>query len=158
MADFERIFEENRGFIYKYLFKMCRNQTLAEELTQETFFRAYMNISNLKKEDKASLWLCSIAKNTYFAYYNEQKKLEPLENSVDAESPFDTVDILENKELAQKAFSVLHSLEEPYKEVFMLSVFAGLSLKEISSLFGKSESWARVTFYRAKQRITGRMR
>ena len=158
MADFERIFEENRGFIYKYLFKMCRNQTLAEELTQETFFRAYMNISNLKKEDKVSLWLCSIAKNTYFAYYNEQKKLEPLENSVDAESPFDTVDILENKELAQKAFSVLHSLEEPYKEVFMLSVFAGLSLKEISSLFGKSESWARVTFYRAKQRITERMR
>ncbi len=158
MADFERIFEENRGFIYKYLFKMCRNQTLAEELTQETFFRAYMNISNLKKEDKASLWLCSIAKNTYFAYYNEQKKLEPLENSVDAESPFDTVDILENKELAQKAFSVLHSLEEPYKEVFMLSVFAGLSLKEISSLFGKSESWARVTFYRAKQKITERMR
>lgn len=158
MADFERIFEENRGFIYKYLFKMCRNQTLAEELTQETFFRAYMNISNLKKEDKASLWLCSIAKNTYFAYYNEQKKLEPLENSVDAESPFDTVDILENKELAQKAFSVLHSLEEPYKEVFMLSVFAGLSLKEISTLFGKSESWARVTFYRAKQRITERMR
>lgn len=158
MADFERIFEENRGFIYKYLFKMCRNQTLAEELTQETFFRAYMNISNLKKEDKASVWLCSIAKNTYFAYYNEQKKLEPLENSTDAESPFDTVDILENKELAQKAFSVLHSLEEPYKEVFMLSVFAGLSLKEISTLFGKSESWARVTFYRAKQRITERMR
>lgn len=158
MADFERIFEENRGFIYKYLFKMCRNQTLAEELTQETFFRAYMNISNLKKEDKASLWLCSIAKNTYFAYYNEQKKLEPLENSVDAESPFDTESFLENKELAQKAFSVLHSLEEPYKEVFMLSVFAGLSLKEISSLFGKSESWARVTFYRAKQKITERMR
>lgn len=158
MADFERIFEENRGFIYKYLFKMCRNQTLAEELTQETFFRAYMNISNLKKEDKASLWLCSIAKNTYFAYYNEQKKLEPLENGVDAESPFDTESFLENKELAQKAFSVLHSLEEPYKEVFMLSVFAGLSLKEISSLFGKSESWARVTFYRAKQKITERMR
>ena len=96
--------------------------------------------------------------NTYFAYYNEQKKLEPLENSTDAESPFDTVSFLENKELAQKAFSVLHSLEEPYKEVFMLSVFAGLSLKEISTLFGKSESWARVTFYRAKQRITERMR
>ena len=136
MADFERIFEENRGFIYKYLFKMCRNHTLAEELTQETFFRAYMNISNLKKEDKASLWLCSIAKNTYFAFYNEQKKLEPLENSVDAESPFDTVDILENKELAQKAFSVLHSLEEPYKEVFMLSVFAADG-NEVVSLGGR---------------------
>lgn len=158
MVDFEKLFEENRGFIFKYLLKMCRNQTLAEELTQETFYRAYMNISSLKKEERASVWLCSIARNAYFTWYNEQKKLEPLQDDTDAESLFDAENYLENKELAQKAFSVLHCLEEPYKEVFMLSVFAGLSLKEISALFGKSESWARVTFYRAKQKITERLR
>lgn len=158
MTDFEKLFEENRGFIFKYLLKMCKNQPLAEELTQETFYRAYMNIANLKKEEKASVWLCSIAKNTYFAWYNEHKRLEPLENSVDAESPFDTEEFFEDKELSKKAFSALHFLEDPYKEVFMLSVFAGLSLKEISSLFGKSESWARVTFYRAKLKISERLR
>lgn len=158
MANFEKLFEENRGFIFKYLLKMCKNQTLAEELTQETFYRAYINIANLKKEEKASVWLCSIAKNTYFAWFNEQKKLKPLESGTDAESPFDNQELLEDKELSKKAFSALHTLEEPYKEVFMLSVFAGLSLKEISSLFGKSESWARVTFYRAKLKLLERMR
>lgn len=62
------------------------------------------------------------------------------------------------KELSQKAFLCLHSLEEPYKEVFMLSVFGNVSLKEISTIFGKSESWARVTFYRAKQKLMEKMR
>lgn len=158
MADFEKLFVENRGFIFKYLLKVCKNQTLAEELTQETFYRAYMNIAKLRNEEKASVWLCSIAKNTYFAWYNEHKKFEPLESTADAESSFDTEELFENKELSKKAFSVLHGLEEPYKEVFMFSVFAGLSLKEISSLFGKSESWARVTFYRAKLKLLERMR
>lgn len=158
MADFEKIFEENRSFIFRYLLKLSKNQTLAEELTQETFYRAYMNIAKLKKEEKASVWLCSIAKNTYFAWYNEQKKLQPLEDAQEIESSFDAEELFEEKELGAKAFAALHALEEPYKEVFMLSVFAGLSLKEISSLFSKSESWARVTFYRAKIKLTEKMR
>ena len=158
MADFEKLFEDNRGFIFKFLLKLCGNQALSEELTQEIFYRAYINIASLKNEKKASVWLCSIAKNTYFAWYNEQRKFEPLECAGEVESPFDTEELLENKELAKEALKILHSLEEPYKEVFMLSVFAGLSLKEISALFGKSESWARVTFYRAKLKISEKLR
>ena len=153
MTDFEKLFEENRSFIFKYLFRLCKNTALAEELTQETFYRAYMNIASLKKEDKTSMWLCSIAKNAYFAYYNENKKLQPLECNENIQSSFDTESSFEDKELSKRAFSVLHTLEEPYKEVFMLSVFGGLSLKDISAMFGKSESWARVTYYRAKQKI-----
>lgn len=158
MTDFEKLYKENRELVFRFLLKMCKDSSIAEELAQETFYRAYMNIAKLKNEDKASLWLCSIAKNTYFAWYNEHKKLEPLQNGLEAESPFDTQELLENKELSQKAFSALHALEEPYKEVFMLSVFAGLSLKEISTLFGKSESWARVTFYRGKLKLLEEMR
>ena len=155
MADFDRIFEENRGFIFKFLLKMCRNGSLAEELTQETFYRAYMNISGLRCEEKVTSWLCAIAKNTYYAYVNEQKKFaySEDENIEESCSSFDTEAMFEEKELAKEAFSVLHTLEEPYKEVFMLFVFGGLSLKGISSMFGKSESWARVTYYRAKQKI-----
>lgn len=158
MADFERIYSENRLFIYKYLLKLCRNESLAEELTQETFFRAYMNIPNLKNETKASVWLCQIAKNTYFAWYNENKRLDSF---VEIQEPQDSDNIEElfiKKELTEKAFCCLHQLEEPYKEVFMLSVFGQLSLKDISKIFGKSESWARVTFYRAKQKLIERMR
>lgn len=157
MADFEKLFEENRGFIFKYLMKLCRDSSLSEELTQETFFRAYMNLGKLRDEDKAAPWLCGIAKNTYFAWYNENKRLLPLEQAQVTEEP-DIAESFTEKELSEKAFICLHELEEPYKEVFMLSVFGCLSLKEISKLFGKSESWARVTFYRAKQKLIERMR
>ena len=133
--------------------KLCGNESLAEELTQETFFRAYMNLTGLRKEEKVTVWLCQIAKNTYFAWYNEQKKLQPLEDTETPDRQPDLADIFTERELSAKAYVCLHRMDEPYKEVFMLSVFGGLSLKDISSLFGKSESWARVTFYRAKQKM-----
>ena len=156
MADFEKIYGENSDFIFKYLMKLCGNHSLAEELTQETFFRAYMNFSGLKDENKASSWLCSIARNTYFAWYNKHKKLSEIDEASAAETDIESV--FERKELTEKAFACLHGLEEPYKEVFMLSVFGQLSLTDISKLFGKSESWARVTFYRAKQKLNEMMR
>lgn len=158
MADFEKIYTENSDFIYKYLLKLCGNSSIAEELTQETFFKAYMNFNNLRNKAKAPVWLCQIAKNTYFAWYNEQKKHNAFEESEETEADFNIESFFEKKELTEKAFGCLHELEEPYKEVFMLSVFGQLSLKEISKLFGKSESWARVTFYRAKQKLTERIK
>ena len=153
MLNFETVFQENQEFIFRYLMKLCGNASLAEELTQETFFRAYMNLTGLRKEEKVTVWLCQIAKNTYFAWYNEQKKLQLLEDTEIVESQPDLADIFTERELSAKAYLCLHRMDEPYKEVFMLSVFGGLSLKAISSLFGKSESWARVTFYRAKQKM-----
>ncbi len=156
VADFEKIYSENSDFIFKYLMKLCGNASLAEELTQETFFRAYMNFSGLRDENKASSWLCQIARNTYFAWYNEHKKLSDIDEETSDTSDIESV--FERKELTEKAFACLHKLEEPYKEVFMLSVFGQLSLTDISRLFGKSESWARVTFYRAKQKLNEMMR
>ena len=153
MLDFEMVFRENNQFIFRFLMKLCGDVSLAEELTQETFFRAYMNLSALRNEEKVAVWLCQIAKNTYFAWFNEQKRKQPISKLTPTDSTSDIAELFEEKELAGRAFSVLHALEEPYKEVFMLSVFGGLSLKDISVMFGKSESWARVTYYRAKQKI-----
>ena len=147
------VFRENNQFVFRFLMKLCGDVSLAEELTQETFFRAYMNLSALRNEEKVAVWLCQIAKNTYFAWFNEQKRKQPISQPISENSTPDIAELFEEKELASRAFSVLHALEEPYKEVFMLSVFGGLSLKDISSMFGKSESWARVTYYRAKQKI-----
>ena len=158
MTEFEKLLGENREFIFKYLMKMTRDVSLSEELTQETFFRAYMNYASLRNKEKASAWLCQIAKNTYFAWYNEQKKKVSID-TLEAVSDNENIeDAFVQKELSQKALLCLHELEEPYKEVFMLSVFGGFSLKSISSIFGKSESWARVIFYRAKQKLLERMR
>lgn len=158
MTEFEKVFEDNREFIFKYLLKLTKNPSLSEELTGETFFRAYMNYAGLRDKEKVSAWLCQIAKNTYFAWYNEHKKIDSLEEKIlclETDNPEET---FIKKELSEKALMCLHELEEPYKEVFMLSVFGGFSLKDISKTFGKSESWARVTFYRAKQRLLERMR
>ena len=153
MLDFEMVFRENNQFVFRFLMKLSGDVSLAEELTQETFFRAYMNLSALRNEEKVAAWLCQIAKNTYFAWFNEQKRKQPISQPISENSTPDIAELFEEKELAGRAFSVLHALEEPYKEVFMLSVFGGLSLKDISAMFGKSESWARVTYYRAKQKI-----
>ena len=153
MLDFEKVFTENNQFVFRFLMKLCGDVSLAEELTQETFFRAYMNISGLRNEEKVSAWLCQIAKNTYFAWFHAQKKNQPMTEELLIDSAPDIAELFEEKELAGRAFSSLHALEEPYKEVFMLFVFGGLSLKDISAMFGKSESWARVTYYRAKQKI-----
>jgi RNA polymerase sigma-70 factor (ECF subfamily) len=137
---------------------MIRDVSLAEELTQETFFRAYMNYASLRNKEKASVWLCQIAKNTYYAWYNEQKKRTSLDGLETVSNGESIEDAFVQKELSQKALLCLHELENPYKEVFMLSVFGDFSFKDISLIFGKSESWARVTFYRAKQKLSERMR
>jgi RNA polymerase sigma-70 factor (ECF subfamily) len=117
-----------------------------------------MNYASLRNKEKASVWLCQIAKNTYYAWYNEQKKRTSLDGLETASNGESIEDAFVQKELSQKALLCLHELENPYKEVFMLSVFGDFSFKDISLIFGKSESWARVTFYRAKQKLSERMR
>ncbi len=158
MTEFETLFHEHRTLIFRYLVKLTRNPSLAEELTQETFFRAYMNYASLRNKASAPTWLCQIAKNTCYAWYREHKNLDPLEDAALSDNVDSPEEAFVQKELSAQALRCLHELEEPYKEVFMLSVFGGFSLKDISALFGKSESWARVTFYRAKQKLSERMR
>ena len=153
MTEFETLFREKQPFVYRYLVKLTQDAALAEELTQETFFRAYMNYSGLRDKDKASVWLCQIAKNAYFRWYNEQKKRGTLPENADDGEAKSLEEAFERRELSGKALACLHALEEPYKEVFMLSVFGGFSLKDVSAIFGKSESWARVTFYRARKKL-----
>ncbi len=156
METFEKIFEDNRELVFRFLLKLCRSGSLAEELTQETFFRAYINFSSLRNKERCSTWLCQTAKNCYYRWYNEQKKLVTLDDAPEeASDPFVQTDEIG---LSQAAAEALDRLEEPYREVFSLAVFGGVPLKEISLKFGRSESWARVTFYRARQKLTERIK
>ena len=158
MADFNDIYKRYFRDVYHYAFSLCKNESMAEEITQETFFKALSSLESFYGKCKVSVWLCQIAKNTYFAWYNENKKLLPLDESQILDDSPDVADLFSEKEFSEKALMCLHQLEEPYKEVFMLAVLGNLSLKDISRLFGKSESWARVTYYRAKQKLIERMR
>ena len=157
MTEFETVYESNQGFIYKFLLNFCRDASLAEELTQETFFKAYMNFTSLRGAEKAPAWLCQIAKNTYFAWCRQQKQMRPLDE-MEIVVAGNLEEMAIQKELSDAAMGAVDALGQPYKEVLLLVIFGGLSLKNISRLFGKSESWARVTFYRAKQKILDEMR
>lgn len=152
MNDFEEIYNAYFRDIYLFVFSLSRNETVAEEITQETFFKALKKIDSFKGQCKISVWLCQIAKNTYFSYVEKQKRFEP-ERVLEKAGQDDIEAVLLDKDTALGIHKALHHLNEPYKEVFTLRVFGELSFAQISQLFEKTESWARVTFYRAKQKI-----
>ena len=158
VTDFEHLYRAYREPVFRYLQSLSRSGELAEELTQETFYRAYMNYASLRNKENAAPWLFRIARNAYYSFCKEQKHSLPLEAAESFPAPDDVAATCENRALSEDALRCLHELDEPYKEVFMLAVFGGMPMKEISALFGKSESWARVTFYRAKQKLQESMR
>ncbi len=153
MTNFEQVYSEYYEMVYQYVLALCKNEAWAEEITQDAFFKALRRIDSFRGECKLSVWLCQIAKNTF---YTEMKKRQrettefPLETIPD----HDTVeqDIFD-KEEALELHKVLHTLDEPYKEVFWMRTFGELHFKEIGAIFGKTESWARVTYHRAKMKI-----
>ncbi|GGF67592.1 RNA polymerase subunit sigma [Paenibacillus albidus] len=154
MADVEQIYEQYFQDVYLFALSLSRDQQIAEEITQETFVKAVKNIDQFKGNCKISVWLCQIAKNTYFKYMDKQKRFDlgdPQEktrgNNLSIEQK------LIDKTEALRIHKLLHSLKEPYKEVFTLRVFGELSFDHISEVFGRTESWARVTFHRARNII-----
>lgn len=157
MTEFEKIYDQHFREVYAFILSMSRNEKLAEEITQETFFKALNAIDGFKGQCKMNVWLCQIAKNTYFTHLSKQKRLVPEEA---AESSGDAVmeRLMENREEAMRVHKVLHSLQDPYKEVFTLRIFGELSFRDISGLFGKTESWARVTYHRARKKIQDRLK
>lgn len=153
MKEFDAIFKEFTPIVYHFLLSLCGNESLAEELTAETFYQAYLHIGQFRGDCKIETWLCQIAKN---ALGKEQKRRsrfadsKALENTGSDTIVFETV---ANKEQALQIHRHLHMLKEPYREVFMLRVLGDLRFKEIADICGKSESWAKVTFYRAKSKL-----
>ena len=142
----KEVYEENVKAVYKYLFCLSHNADLAEELTQETFYRAMK--STFRGDSKELTWLCAIAKNLCMDVLRKKKTEEYKEE--EAESNINVEQMVVDKEAAFAVHMALHQLEEPYKEVFSLRIFGELSFREIGQIFGKTENWARVTYHRAK--------
>jgi len=151
VTEFESIYNQYFRDVYSFVLLLSRNERIAEEITQETFFKALKNIDKFNGKCKLNVWLCQIAKNTYFTYLNKQKRFDTDDIPEVSESSIE--EMILNKEETFRIHKVLRRLEEPYKEVFTLRVFAELSFKQISELFERTESWARVTFHRAKRKI-----
>lgn len=152
MAAFEVIYKEHFENVYKYVYSLCRNENLAEEITQEAFFKAMEHLDGFDGKCSLYVWLCQIAKNTYFSYFKKQKR-RVSEDTASFVQETDFENELLDQENVRLLHRLLHALEEPYKEVFSLRVFGELPFSQIGELFGKTDSWARLIFFRAKKEI-----
>ena len=150
-SDFEQIYVEYYKSVYKYLLTITKDNHLAEEITQETFYKALVNIKKYNPDYKMLTWLCTIAKNIYYSTYQKNKKYVTLKDNYVKEE--DIINQLISNEKSEELLKIVHNLEEQYKEVFILRVYGELSFKQIGNIFSKTESWARVTYYRSKLKI-----
>ncbi|MFJ7370628.1 RNA polymerase sigma factor [Lysinibacillus sp. NPDC098008] len=157
--EFNEIYQEYGTLVYRFLMSLTQHEQLAEELTQETFYQAIKSADKFKGNSKVSTWLCQIAKHLWFQELAKRKRQEGQSELLDDhDDPSPTPDqILFSSENKVELFRLIHKLSETNKEVMLLRINGDFSFKEIGEVFGKSENWARVTFYRAKQKIIERM-
>lgn len=153
----DNIYQEYGEFVFKYSLTLTNDFDSAEELTQETFYQAIKSIDNYHDDgnSKFSTWLCSIAKNLWLQEINRKNKKHKLVTSLNIESP--SIYSLEEEyirsEDLMELFKMTHQLNEDKKEIIYLRLLGDLSFKEIGIIFDKTENWARVTFYRARQQL-----
>lgn len=136
---------------------ILKNQSLAEEVTQNTFYKAMTAKKSFEQRSGEFTWLCSIAKRLAIDEYRKNQKTAELDEQIVTDQGKNMSEEIEDKETALQIHLILHKLQEPYKEVFQLRVFGELPFSQIGYIFGKTENWARVTFYRAKLKIQERM-
>lgn len=154
MLDMDVIYREYADSIFRFLMTLCGEACTAEELTQETFYQAVKSAHKYDGTCKVSTWLCQIAKHLWYRELDKRKRkgTSMLEDSMvsDKAGPEDELCIREEK---MDVFKKVHILDETAKEVVLLRITGAFSFQEIGEIFGKNENWARVTFYRAKQKI-----
>lgn len=152
----DNIYQEYGDFVFRYLLALTNKHQIAEELTQETFYQAIKSINKFHDDGtvKFSTWLCSIAKNVWLQELNHNKKRNQLVESL---SGFKVTTNLEEdylrKEDKVNFFKQAHQLSDKKREILYLRLLGDLSFKEIGSIVGETENWARVTFYRAKEEL-----
>lgn len=159
MEEFEQVYEFYFQDVYRYVCSLCRDGTEAEEITQETFFQALKSMDSFRGDCKMTVWLCQIAKHIFYRKRRKEQPIAPQAAEDMGEDP--TQERMEQRLLdeaeAMTLHRHLHGLAEPYKEVFMLRVFGELSFRKIACIFGKTESWARVAYHRARLKLISEM-
>jgi len=156
MQNIEEIYKQYSNTVYKYLFCLTHNEDISEDLTQETFAIAVKEINKFKGNCKISVWLCQIAKHLWYKKLKKESKekhisFEELESDIiENES---TEEIICKKEDNLKLYKDIQKLDNISKEIIYLRMFGNLNFIEIGEILGKSANWARVTFYRAKEKM-----
>ena len=149
MEDMSRLYQQHAQTVYKFLLAQCRDAHLAEELTQETFYQAIRSVDRFNGSCKVSVWLCQIAKHLWYQHLRKHRR-EAAEGPPEPVLPSAAEETLAQEgqlELLRK----IHALSPDAREVVYLRSFGGLSFREIGDVCGRTETWARVTFYRSKE-------
>lgn len=149
--DFDQVYQECFHKVYRFALSLTRKSHEAEEIAQETFFHALRHFDSLPADAAVDAWLFRIAKNIYISRLRKRKKESPHPLPEDLFSPENPEQQIVSSDQAQRILSALHRLPEPYKEIFSLRTLGEIPYRQIALLFGKTESWARVTYYRARQ-------
>lgn len=154
----EKIYRTYYMQVYSYTMNIVKNPDIAEEITQNTFLKAMTSKASYKGASGEFTWLCAIAKNLCSDYFRAAKRFSDFPEDTELSDP-DTH--MEKDFIARESslaiHKLLHELKDPYKEVFELRVFGELSFSEIAEIFSRTESWARITYHRAKLKIKERM-
>ena len=154
MEDMREVYRQHAQTVYKFLLAKTRDEHLAEELTQETFYQAVKSVDRFDGTCKVSVWLCQISKHLWYQSLRKQKRETPRspEDMPEAPGPSAEERLLE-QEGRMDLLRLVHGLPEPAREVVYLRAFGGLSFREIGDVCGRTETWARVTFYRSKEKL-----
>ncbi len=156
MQDIEDIYIKYGEIVYKYVFCLTGNEDITEEIVQETFLVAVQDINKFKGECKLSTWLCQISKYIWYKKLKKQKirkeiPLDTIENSLFIdESIEEEICIKENK---MQLFKKLQTLDEDTRNVMYLRILGNFEYSEIAEIMDKSSNWARVVFFRGKQKL-----
>ena len=154
--DFEKLYNTYYMQVYSYLMTLSGNPHTAEEITQEVFFKAMKTKHPCRGASGELTWLCAIAKNSFFDACRKQARFQTAGEELSDQT--DLIKALEDESTTLQIHRILHEMEEPYKEVFQLRIFGELSFQQIGRIFDKTESWARVTYHRARLKIKERMK
>lgn len=156
MKQMEELYLNYAKTVHKYLICLTNDVNISEDLTQETFYQASKTIKNFKGECKVSVWLCQIAKYSWYKHLEKNKKYncdsyEDISFEIVGYQNLE-LDLLKNED-KMELFKKIHLLDSQSKEIIFLRISGELSFREIGDIFNKSENWARVSFYRAKQKL-----
>ena len=160
VTDFEKIYNEYFNDVYLYIKRLSGDEHIAEDITSETFFKALKSIDSFRGECEIRVWLCQIAKNSYYTFVKKNSKVQDVDETELINLPDNKNNVENEVQSKLQAFAiqkVLHEIDEPYREVFMWRVYADLSFKEIAGIFNKNENWACVTYHRARKLIKERL-
>lgn len=154
MHEMDSIYKEHAQMVFRYLMSLCKEEQLADELTQETFYRAIKSSNRYDGTCKISTWLCQIAKHVWYQELDKRARKGTFE--LNDETPSTNTGVEEAiclKENKMEFMKQIYKLDQTSKEVVLLRITGAFSFKEIGEILNKNENWARVTYYRVKQKI-----